>query len=239
MNKKSLLLTALFTCYSISLFAHGLWIQTAGTAVKGEKHPVEILWAEDGKNELMPISKWFSDMKDFTLFVTSPDGTKRQMPVTAAEDRYTADFTPDHDGIYILSIVHTAKDFGDARLEYNAEAMVTVGKVAASSAIPAIDNELRLTGDFKNTYRQGKTVSLSYLFKNAPKEKIEVAVFAPNGWNKTFETDAKGSIQLPLLWSGHYAVEARYYAEDEGGDLNGKSYKATWRCITYTFDSKQ
>ena len=236
MNKKTLLLIALLTFGSIHLFGHALWIQTAGTAVKGQKHSVEILWAEDGKNELMPVDKWFSDMKDFTLLLTSPDGTKQQIPVTAGEDRYTAYFTPDKDGVYVLSIAHTAKDLGgDTKLEYNAMAIVNVGKTAA---IPSIDNEVKLTGDFKNSYKTGKTISLSYLYKNAPKEKIEVEVFAPSGWNRTFETDAKGSIQLPLLWSGHYTVEASYYTEDESGSYNGKSFKSVWRCVTYTFDSK-
>lgn len=239
MNKKSLLLAALFLFSSISLFAHALWIQTAGTAIKGQKHLVEILWAEDGKNEQIPIGKWFSDMEHFTLFVTGPDGTRQQLPVTADKDHYAAYFTPDKDGVYILSIVHTAKDLGGVtKLEYNANAMVNVGKIAAGMVIPAIDNELKLTGDFKNSYQSGKTINLSYLFKNAPKEKIQVEVFAPSGWSKTFETDAKGSVEVPLLWSGRYAVEASYYAEDESGSYNDKSFKATRRCLTYIFDSK-
>lgn len=230
---------ALFTFGSISLFAHALWIQTAGTSVKGQKHAVEILWAEDGKNELMPVDKWFSDMKDFTLYLTGPDGTRQQIPVTAAEDRYTAYFTPDKDGVYILSIAHTAKNSGDARLDYNAEAMVIVGKASAGIAIPSIDNELKLTGDFKNSYKKGKTISLTYLFKNAPKKKIAVEVFAPSGWSRTFETDANGTIELPLLWAGHYAVEAVYYAADEAETFNDKTFKAVRRCMTYTFDSRQ
>lgn len=229
----------LFTFGSIGLFAHALWIQTAAIAVKGQKHVVEILWSEDGKNELMPIDKWFSDMKDFTLFLTGPDGTKQQIHVTAGKDRYTAYFTPDKDGVYVLSIAHTAKDFGDARLDYNAEATVTVGKVSAGIGIPSIDNELKLTGDFRNSYKKGKIISLTYLLKNVPKEKIQVEVFAPGGWSKTFETDADGSIELPLLWSGRYAVEAVYYVEDEPGSFNDKAYKATRRCLTYIFDSRQ
>ncbi len=239
MNKKTLFLITLFTFGSISLFAHALWIQTAGAATKGQKHKVEIYWAEDGQNERLQIDKWFSDMKNFILFVTTPDGTKQQISVTSDSDHYIGYFTPEKEGVYILSVTHTAKDFGGgaAKLQYNATAAVNVGK-AAARAVPAIDNELKLTGDFKNTYQQGKTISFNYLFKNAPREKVEVEVFAPSGWSKTFQTDTKGCIKLPLIWSGQYAVEARYYAEDEGGDFNGISYKTTWRCTTYTFDSK-
>lgn len=238
MNKKSLLLIALFTLGSIRLFAHALWIKTAGTATKGQQHLVEIIWAEDGKNEQMPVGKWFSDMEDFTLLATSPDGTRQQIPVTANKDRYTAYFTPDTDGIYMLSITHTAKDLGGTtKLEYNAMAIVNVGEITSAMEIPTIDNELKLTGDFKNSYPSGKAISLSYLFKDTQKEKTQVEVFSPSGWNKTFETDAKGNVEIPLLWSGHYGVEASYYAEDEAGSYNDKPFKATWRCVTYSFDS--
>lgn len=177
-------------------------------------------------------------MKDFTLFLTSPNGSKQQLTVTSGADRYTTDFTPDQNGVYVLSIVHTAKNLGgDTKLEYNAEATVTVGKITNNAAIPAIDNELKLTGSFKNSYKKGKNIQLSFLLKNAPKEKIQIEVFAPSGWSKTFATDANGSIELPLLWSGHYAVEAVYYADDEQGTYNDKPFKAVRHCLTYTFDS--
>lgn len=238
MNKKSLLLIAFFSLGSMSLSAHALWIKTSGTAIKGQKHLVEIVWAEDGHSEQMPVDKWFSDMKDFELFVTGPDGTRRQIEVTADKDRYTGYFTPGQDGGYVLGITHTAKDLGGtAKLEYNAMALVNVGRSSGRKSIPAIDNELRLTGDYRNSYKTGQTINFSYLFKNAPREKIKVEVFSPSGWNRTFETDAEGNIELPLLWNGHYAVEANYFSEDESGTFNDKPFKATWRCVTYAFDS--
>ncbi len=219
-----------------SLSAHALWIETFGPAKKGEKQTVKVFWGEFGDNQHDPADKWFSDMSDFRLFITSPDGKKTQLATTAGADHYLAEFTPEEEGVYLLTVSHEAKDLGGTtRLQYNSVAAVKIGKSGKGNQPGFNEAQLKIWADASKSYKVNKPLSLDVLLKGEHAEKVHVEVFSPSGWKRDFQSDGKGNVVFSPIWAGRYQAEASVYSE-EAGEHNGKPYKAVRRVGTYTFD---
>src|SRR5690349_17315106 len=130
MNKlKLLLLLIFFSIGTVQLHAHALWIETASTGKKGQAQDVKVFYGEYASKELEETGKWYSDVKDFTLWLTVPGKEKVQLNTTAGTNFFSASFTPEEDGIYLLTVSHEAKDLGGAtKYEFSSVAAVAVGK---------------------------------------------------------------------------------------------------------------
>lgn len=231
---RRILLTALLTCSVLTSFAHTLWIQTSATGQKGKPQTVKIVYAEPGETP-EKVGDWYSDVKAFDLWLIGPDQQKTKLPVTPGTDQYTAEFTPQQDGIYTLAVGHAAKDLGGTtKYQFNATAAVTVGQ-AKTTAI-ASPNELNVAvQQAGGTYKVGQPVALSGVFKTKPSAKLAIAVHSPTGWNRTVETNANGQAEFTPLWPGNYYVEASK-SENETGEQGGKAYQSVWRCATYVIN---
>lgn len=230
--KRFLILTLLlFTLLLGNVYAHALWIETNTVGQKGRTQTVTIVYAEpDDKPE--KIADWYSDVKEFELWLIGPDGQKKKLAVTLGQDRFTAEFIPQQDGVYTLAIGHAAKELGGTtKYQFNATAVVTVGKSVTSPTLRL--NELNVAEmQFGKVYKVGKPISLVGFFKGQPSEKLHITVSSPSGWNRDIVTNADGLAEFTPVWPGRYKLEASK-TEKITGEYGGKTYQAIWRCATY------
>lgn len=236
MIAKKLILSLVALVAAISnLHAHALWIQTSPTGATGKEQQVKIIYSEpDQKPE--KLSEWYSDVKEFELWLTAPDGKKEKLPTVAGDDFFTSKFTPAQEGIYTILIGHTAKEPGGTTVyQFNASALVKVGKTATGNDAIFNKNDLSVFANASQDYKVNKPLILNILYKSAPGEKIAVTVSSPSGWSKQIETNAKGLAEFTPIWPGTYYIEASK-SWKESGKQNGKEYKTVWRAATLLVD---
>lgn len=228
MKRFSLLILLISFLSVADVCAHALWIQTNPVGKKGQKQTVTVFYAEPGEPS-EKINDWYSDVKAFELWLIGPDEQKTRLLVSPAQDHFTAEFTPEQDGVYTLAVGHGAKDMGGTtKYQFNATAAVTVGKVRSTSV--AHPNELNVAvTDAGKSYAVGQPVLLAGVFNETQSEKLRVSVHSPSGWNKEIQTNASGIAEFTPLWSGRYYIEASK-TEKKTGD------QAIWRCATYVID---
>lgn len=218
---------------SSNIFAHALWIETRAAGQKGQAQEAKIFYGEYAEFSPEKVKDWYSDVKDFSLWLVSPDNQKTKIDATAKDDHYTASFTPDKEGQYTLLISHDAKDLGHTTLyQFNTSAVVTVGKSAATN-LEANSNPLKFSSK-GNNLKQAITVQGFY--KNAASEKLNVTVFSPNGWTKQLE-GKNGVVEFVPEWKGKYMIEVSR-SDDDKGEHHGKEYTGIWRCATYLIEVK-
>lgn len=219
------------------LSAHALWIQTSTIGKAGQKQVIKIVYSEPN-DKPEKIADWYSDVKDFTLWVTGPDKQKVKLPTTEAADHFTSEFTPEKDGVYTLTIGHTAKELGGkTKYQFNASAIVAVGKSVAGNDPALNPNDISVFADASKTYKVNKPFSLTGFVKEKPAENLQLAVHSPSGWNREISTNAQGVAEFTPIWPGQYSIEASK-SEKEEGEHNGKNYTSVWRCATVLVDVK-
>lgn len=235
-NLKSLLLLLIFLSVgAVELQAHALWIETASTAKKGHAQSVKVFYGEYATKELEEIGKWYSDVKDFTLWLTVPGKEKVKLSTVAGTNFYSASFTPDEDGIYLLTVSHEAKDLGGTtKYEFSSVAAVAVGK---SNAVDhaSIPNSINVAANEAKNYKVNSPVQLKAVLNGQPVANKPVSIFSPEGWSKEFTTDDNGSISFTPQWPGRYVLELSNF-EKVNGEHNGQSYTAAWQGATSSFE---
>jgi uncharacterized GH25 family protein len=227
--KLQIVFTTLFCIALISTgLAHALWIETEPSANIGQPHSVKIFYGEYAAKEFEKTEKWYADINTFELWLTTPDGKKKQLTYSAAADHYTASFTPDRLGTHILTIGHSANEVNRGYVyQFNASAAVRVGKSETiTQALTSNELYLQTEQDPK-----GKAGIVRAYYKGQPAAEIEITVSGPTGWSKSFKTDKNGVLQFEPLWKGTYSLEG-FYTTDETGTRNEKNYEHIWRCAT-------
>lgn len=239
MFAKKIFLSIVALIASVSIVqAHALWIQTAPTGATGKEQPIKIVYSEPGQNP-EKLSGWYSDVKEFELWLTAPDGKKEKLVTVAGEDSFTSKFTPAQEGIYTVSVGHTAKEPGGKTVyQFNASALVKVGKAAAGNDAALNKNDLSIFADPLKEGKVNKPLSLITLYKSAPGEKVNVTVSSPSGWSKQIETNEKGVAEFTPIWPGTYYIEASK-SWKESGTQGGKDYSAFWRAATLLVNVSQ
>lgn len=236
MMKKVLYLFVFFISCLVSAEAHTLWIETANTGVKGKPQEVKIYYGEYAEQSPEKPGEWYSDVKEFTLWLIGPDQQAVKLPCTQADNHFMATFTPETEGVYTLAVSHSAKDLGGTtKYQFNAGAVVTVGKAVVPASPAFNNNELRIFAEPGKTAKVNKPLSLKGIFKDQPSGKLHVVVFSPSGWSRKISTDENGVAAFVPLWPGRYMIEASKSEKEEGAH-HGKDYKAVWRCATISFD---
>lgn len=221
----SLLLVAC-TLYS-GAYAHALWIETNAEGKKGVAQQVKIFYGEYSENAPEKIADWYSDVKDFKIWLVAPGKEKVILEVTPSEDHFTCSFTPEANGVYSLFISHEAKKLGGkTKYQFNASAVVNVGS-ANESIAARNENPLKFSYDHNAV---DKPVTVKALFNEAPAEKFTTAVFSPKGW--TIQINGKeGLAQFTPEWKGRYMIEISNRSEEKG-EHHGAAYEAVWRAAT-------
>jgi len=235
---KSLLLTLTGVFFASSLFAHALWIETKGTGKIGQAQEVKLFYGEYAQNERDVTSKWYSDVKDLTLWLVGPDQQKIKLNTVLGDNVASASFTPEKDGQYTLVVSHPAKDLaGTTKYHFLTSTTVHVGKPADVINPEGITNELKVFPSSGTAYKVNKAVKLKAIHNGSSKAAATVSVFSPSGWSQTLTTSKDGEIEFTPLWAGRYVVEVTDYQQVKG-DHNGKPYEALWQGSTYSFEVK-
>ena len=232
---KKYLFAALLLLGVSKLSAHAIWIETNTTGKVGQAQDVKVFLGEFADNERDSISHWFSNMKDFELFLVAPDGTKKKLDVTANGNYFKASFTPEAAGVYTLTIDQTVKDvYGGTKLRYSALGIVKVNQSATG-----IENVKKHTAlvlvpaDKKHKVNTAENVHL--LFNNTKPAGSAVTVQSPEGWSKKFHANGNGDISFSPVWAGRYMLEGTF-TEKESGTHEGTAFTSVWHCVTYCMD---
>ncbi len=214
------------------LFAHNMWIETSNTGKVGKEHIAKVYLGGYGENERDSTQNWFSNTKEFTLWLTTPSGEKKELTKKAGANYFESAFTPDKEGVYTLSLSHELADiYGTTKYQYFAASKIQVGAAATGAANLAKVNDLTV-----ETSAKGKTITVKSTFKGKSTGKITMLVGAPSGWAKHFESDENGTLVFDAIWPGLYVIEA-FYTQQESGSLNGKEFKKISNTATYSVEA--
>ena len=183
-------------------------------------------------------SKWFSDLKDFTLVLVSPSKKETKLTSKALDNKYQAFFTPDEDGVYTIVMHHKVKDvYGTMVLDYNSSATVVVGNKTAGNYATANNNIIGLFSENADLAKKNAKIDGFALYEGVSAKEQKIKVIAPNGWEKELWTDDKGHFSFTPIWPGNYMVEFAY-TEKAAGEHNGKKYDEIWKMATYLISVK-
>lgn len=235
MKKTSfLILTALFTLVTSTVFAHALWIETAATGKIGQQQTVKVYYGEYADLGRDSVSAWYSDVKEFKLWLIGPDNKKTELKVTPGLNYFEGSFTPDQNGAYTVMVSHEAKELGGTtKYHFLSSAGVTVGKNAPVAAQNT--NALRLHLNEVNSLKVKNRIKMNAFLKDAAASKKSVTVFSPTGWSKEFYTDENGAFEFTPLWPGRYVVEISHMDKTPGKHYD-KDYTGTWKGATYSLE---
>lgn len=229
------LLSMLFTLYSGSLFAHALWIETSATGKVGKPQTVKVYYGEFVENERDSVAKWYSDVKDFKLWVIGPDQQKVQLTMVAGTNSFEGTFTPEKEGTYAFEVSHEAKELGGTtKYHFLANAHVTVGKTAV---LAKQTNALHLSAEPGTQVKVNGTVKLRASLNGVPAKEKTISVFSPMGWSREIKTDQNGLAEFAPLWPGRYVVEISDMDKIAGKHYD-KDFTGTWKGATLSFEIK-
>lgn len=227
---KTLLVLAVMLVISSSSYAHALWIEANSNGQKGKSQEVKIFYGEFATGEIEPVNKWYSDVKEFTLWLTGPDQKREKVNVTAKDDHFVAQFTPETDGVYYLTVLHDAKEIaGKTKYEFSSVAAVRVGKSVVSGH-DHIENSLKVIAP-QTQAKVSSPTKIQVFMDGTPQAKGKVIVTSENGWAKEFTANEAGEITFSPIWKGKYVLEATNFKKGEG-ELQGNVYESTWQGAT-------
>lgn len=233
--KKLVLLFLLLTPIT-QAFSHYLWIETEQHGKLNQQQTIKVKYGEFAYGETEQVNnEAFLKVKNFELWLISPDGSKQELKAHANGDHYQAAFTPTKVGEYLIYLDNKVMDvvdssqynFGIYKPQYHATAKISIGNSNVNSFQTNADG-LEIVELDKN----GQQITLKVLFKNKPLSKNKVVFFFKDGWNKEAETNESGEITLNLPWSTSYTVEVTYI-DKSPGTFNQVPYEFIWNCATY------
>lgn len=226
------IITALLTLISSGVFAHALWIETAATGKVGQKQIVKVYYGEYADLGRDSVSTWYSDVKEFNLWLVGPDNKKTELKVTPGLNYFEGSFTPEQNGSYTVMVSHEAKDLGGTtKYHFLSSAGVSVGK--AAPVVVQNSNALKLHVNDLSSLKVKNTIKMNAFHKDLAAGKKAVTVFSPTGWSKEFHTDENGAFEFTPLWPGRYVVEITHVDKTPGKHYE-KDYAATWKGATYS-----
>lgn len=234
-NITTIIVGLLLSFTTTPLFAHALWIETTAAGKVGQKQSVKVFYGEYATNERDSIAKWYSDVKECTLWLIGPDLKKTELKLTPGVNHFEGAFTPDQNGAYTLVVSHEAKELGGTtKYHFLSSANVIVGK--STPIVTQNPNVLKLHVDgISVNPKVNKPIQLTALIQDAAAKGKTVSVFSPNGWSKELTTDENGKVVFIPLWAGRYVIEVSDM-DNIAGQHYGKDFAATWKGATYSFE---
>lgn len=238
---KNITLLVLTLLIQASASAHYLWIETAPNAKLNEEHLVKVRFGEYTYGAIEKVgSEAFNGVKNFKLWLVSPNGEKIELETNAGSDFYSARFTPSENGTYTIALNNTEMevldyteyDFGIFKPQYHAKAKVTVGDTPKALTTTNFEG-IEIIDLSEKLAQAGNEVKLKVLFKGEVLVEQEVVIYVSDLWSKKLTTDENGEVRFKLPWNETlYTVETTFN-EDLPGKFNGKDYEFIWHCATY------
>lgn len=236
MKKTGLLLVAFLLFSFANTFAHALWIETPSTGKKGVEQEVKVFFGEFSDNDITPTDKWFSDLKDFTLILHTPDNKEIRLTQTAKKEYFSAVFTPNLDGVYTITMHHIAKEvYYGYKLDYNSSAIVQVGKITSSES--KNNNLLGIASELSSVNKKDTKITFKSFVDQSVTGEKEIEVIAPNGWMKKVYPDDAGKANFTPIWPGKYMVEM-IIQDKKKGTFNDKEFEVDFHCATFIIEVK-
>jgi hypothetical protein len=234
MKKLTALLIALATYFGHEdASAHAIWIQSDPKASKNKAHEVKVFYGEYPSGETDSTAKWYSDLKDLEVWVTSPSQRRTKLELKDLSTHLATSFIPDEDGLYYISTVHATKDLGGTtKYEFSSLVPILSGKAGMSpgpvpAASIAVVSEPKL-------YRDDEVIELQVRKGTEAFSQAEVLIMSPEGWIKTLKTDAHGKVSFHPQSKGRYVIEASEFKK-EAGQWNDKAFTHSWKGTTTSF----
>ncbi|TWF35361.1 hypothetical protein FHW36_109151 [Chitinophaga polysaccharea] len=234
--KQLLLSVILFFCV-LSVRAHAIWIETSTTGKTGQSQEVNVFFGEYADNERDSVQHWFSNMKEFTLYLVTPDGKKEKLPCVPEGNHFKAVFTPAAAGAHTLLIDHTVADlYSGSKIHYYA-----LGLVKVNGSLQGVDHlktatDLGLVANHAQKHKTNQPENIQLHYKQQPLPTgLQLAIQSPAGWTKKYEAGKQGTVAFTPVWAGRYLLEGTY-TENEKGEQAGKPYERIWHCVTYCMD---
>jgi hypothetical protein len=233
MKFSRLLIAMLFLLGTQSLSAHEMWIETKPMGDIGVTQEVKVFFGEFSWNKPTAAAKWFSDIADCKLMLTSPDGKIEILEKSKEENCYKAAFTPKEKGIYKLSFVHVVKDvYKEMRLTYISAAVVNVSAPKKGSAVVGEGHyQLKINN---NDFAKGYPTHFTVMEGDKVYAKNIVEVSNLDSATNNLTTDEKGMLVFPEEWKGGQLIQLAFPVKVEGQkEHNGKPYTNDYTVFTF------
>lgn len=196
--------------------AHALWVETNTAGKKGVSHSVKVYFAEVGESWEAVSGKEWSMVKNFELWLQSPDGKLSQLKTNVQKDYYQADFIPSQNGTYQV----IAKNITIGPLNFpNTPAFVPYFYAKSNVQVgnsKATKSEYKIPLNF-NIIQDGNQKKIDLKVPEYVSGKVQVTVFTPSNELKTFKDLKNGLLEYAFTEKGNYQIEIQY-KDDRPGD---------------------
>ncbi|WP_158605994.1 DUF4198 domain-containing protein [Taibaiella sp. KBW10] len=228
MNVKSLVFTLVLATAHLFTHAHTMWIEAANKGQLGKAQDIKIFFGEYSDGKPTKTVKWFSDLKEYKLMATAPDGTVSELGKVQDSTFYKASFTPTQEGTYTFWLDHEVKDvFKEMKITYTAGAFVTIKGKKEAATIGKGRYQIKVPNPQKaNTIvvlKDGKPHANATLNLEQVNHKEGQQV----------QTDQEGKLILPKTMKGAYLVELPIPTKVENGLHHDKPYATHYLNFTY------
>ena len=192
-----------------NLQAHTMWIETPFAGRVGEPQTVKIYFGEYSLRMISETRQWFSNIADCELKLLAPDGSTVELEKTRADSCYTAAFTPQAEGWYLLYFEQVVRDLYEGmHITYQAQAWVKVGQPAGLPEVKSPFSTGRLILPPMVPFRLGESAEVRLTEGGMPATSRRFTLTSDNGWRKNLRTDAvSGSAATPLIFPAHFLYE--------------------------------
>lgn len=218
----------LFALFAFKIgHSHALWIETSPIGTINKSHQIKVFFGEYAHQEISPLEKWYSDLKEFKLFLVGPDNKKIQLETKPFSDHFEASFIPESDGVYQVMVLHPAKEpYETMAFEFSSNASIKVGKNAKENF--NLDYGIKLS---PQTIKIGDSIRAHIFSEKAVLPNTEVEVISPSGWTKTLKSDENGIVSFLAKEKGVYLLETSIM-EEKTSDWFGKTVDKIWKGST-------
>lgn len=189
--------------------AHTIWIETASQGRIGQQQQVSIYFGEFSMNMPTPTLNWFSDLPDCQLMLLTPNGEKSTLAKKQEDEFYTASFTPETEGWYLLYIEHIVKDlYQGMRITYQAIAWVKIG---TPNELPSIESPFsngKLILPPATPSKLNETTDVTLIKKGTPAVSQRFTLTSNKGWKMNLRSNKEtGKASSELLFPAKYLYE--------------------------------
>lgn len=209
--------------------AHAIWIESNAKAIKNKAHEVNIFYGEYSSGLSDSTAKWYSDLKNLEVWVTSPGKAKTKLELKDLSTHLSSTFIPEEDGLYYISTVHATKDLGGTtKYEFSSVVPVLSGKAAASTSKP---DQVLAVAVAPLAHKTNSQIDVQVWKDGQAFADGEVLIMSPDGWAKTLKSDSKGQVSFIPQLKGGYVIETSDYKKEDG-EWHGKKYTHSWKGST-------